>query len=497
MGHAHHFLSRLDRVSQDHVELALSLYNDPDLLRAVMAEAHAPESAERIAISLAHPIEGPFLVVTREGRFVTCLGDGMRQSWPVVTRRELDAAIDRISTLRERREISERLCPDERASAKLVERIGTAGENLSREEFVALAAMQPMIWKQLFDSLMRNVTRLQGAYEAFVRIDFRIEHDAVTDLLDAWWHSSWYVRHTLVLLGIDAPRERFEHLPPETLATLRHALTHHAGPEGLMPVVAAGAWATARFGDAFVPICQHRLQRASTRAEVIENAAALFAIAGRSQFYRRAAHRALMTGPSPAANDGPAKALHALKRECEDAFVTTFRRGEDRLEIDAAVAGANLFVARDEAAARRNGWHSVNDMPLALARVALVNEPTLALDERASVVSVLRHLPAIASFRAEDFYLPEALLVKVRRPWSVERTRDLALRLAPPDKRPQRIPAVGRNEECPCGSSRKYKKCCALKDVAPRVAVRLAHAAAKAPEPGVPSLAVTLRRSAA
>ncbi len=497
MGHAHHFLSRLDRVSQDHVELALSLYNDPDLLRAVMAESRAPESAERIAISLSHPVEGPFLVVTREGRFVTCLGDGMRQKWPVVTRHELDAAIDRIATLRERREMSARLCPDERASAKLVKRIGTAGENLSREEFVALAAMQPMIWKQLFDTLMRNAARLQGAYDAFVRIDFRVEHELVTEILDSWWHSAWSSRHTLILLGIDAPRERFEGLPPETLSTLRHALTHHAMPDGLMPVVAAGAWATARFGDAFVPICQHRLQHATTRAEVIENAAALFAIAGRSQFYRRAAHRALMTGPSPAANDGPAKALHALKRECEDAFVSTFRRGEDRLEIDAAVAGANLFVSRDEATARWNGWHSVNDMPLALTRVALVNDLGLAVDERASAVSVLRHLPAIAALRAEDFYLPEALLVKVRRPWSVERTRALALRLAPPDKCPQHIPEVGRNEECPCGSSRKYKKCCALKKVAPRVAVRLARTAARAPEPGAPSLAVTLRRSAA
>jgi len=34
--HAHHFLSRLDRVSLPHVELALGLYRDDDMLRYIL-----------------------------------------------------------------------------------------------------------------------------------------------------------------------------------------------------------------------------------------------------------------------------------------------------------------------------------------------------------------------------------------------------------------------------------------------------------------------------
>lgn len=34
--HAEHFLSRLDRLNTREVDLALSLYRDPDLLRAVL-----------------------------------------------------------------------------------------------------------------------------------------------------------------------------------------------------------------------------------------------------------------------------------------------------------------------------------------------------------------------------------------------------------------------------------------------------------------------------
>jgi hypothetical protein len=497
MGHAHHFLSRLDRVSQDHVETALSLYNDPEMLRAVMAEARAPEGAERIAISLDHPVEGPFLLVTRAGRFVTCLGEGMRQDCPVVTRAALDAAIERIATLRERSEMSKRLCPDERASAKLVKRIGKAHENLSREEFLALSAMQPVIWSKLFGWLEASAAALRGAHETFAVLDFRVDDEALVDLLEAWWNATWSVRHLLLLLGLDTPRERFEKLPAETLETLRHPLTRHAMPFGLMPVVMAGAWATAGFGDAFVPICQHRLERASTRADVIENAAALFAIAGRSPGLRHAAGRAFTPGPSNAANDGPAKTLHALGRRCEEAFHATLRRGADRLELDAAMAGADLFLSRHDATARRNGWRTAHEMPLDLARVTLVNDPAWALDERSDVAALLRHLPAIANLRAEQFYLPEALLQKVRRPWSAERTRDIALRLAPPDRRVKQVPVVGRNEECPCGSARKYKKCCALKEVSAAAGARRFRREGAAPEPGAPSLALTLRSRAA
>ena len=41
MGHAHHFLSRLDRLARSHVELALSLYRDGERLRFILgADVH-------------------------------------------------------------------------------------------------------------------------------------------------------------------------------------------------------------------------------------------------------------------------------------------------------------------------------------------------------------------------------------------------------------------------------------------------------------------------
>ena len=93
MAHDHHFLSRLDRVSAEHVDLALSLYRDHALLRFVLQEVGLPEGAERAAISMDDPREGPFIVVTREGRFVTCLAKGMLvDDLPIILPRALAMA---------------------------------------------------------------------------------------------------------------------------------------------------------------------------------------------------------------------------------------------------------------------------------------------------------------------------------------------------------------------------------------------------------------------
>jgi uncharacterized protein YecA (UPF0149 family) len=35
-----------------------------------------------------------------------------------------------------------------------------------------------------------------------------------------------------------------------------------------------------------------------------------------------------------------------------------------------------------------------------------------------------------------------------------------ALPAAAPDTSPNAIPKIGRNEACPCGSGKKYKRCC-------------------------------------
>ena len=106
MAHDAHFLQRLDRVSHGHVEMALGLYRDHELVRHILESANVPEGAERVALALADGGKGPHVIVTREGRFVTCLGDGMKTGpHPVVSRARIDALAAKMERLRAALEI--------------------------------------------------------------------------------------------------------------------------------------------------------------------------------------------------------------------------------------------------------------------------------------------------------------------------------------------------------------------------------------------------------
>jgi hypothetical protein len=94
-GHDVHFLERLERLSTPETELALSLYQDPLLIRALLEQRRLPEGAARVALSLGDGARGPFVVVARDGHFVTCLAEGMSPGdHPVIAGRPRVAAGD-------------------------------------------------------------------------------------------------------------------------------------------------------------------------------------------------------------------------------------------------------------------------------------------------------------------------------------------------------------------------------------------------------------------
>ena len=86
-----HFLQRLDRLSSSQLELALGLYRDSELVKALLGDLRLGEVSPRVAISIDDKVRGPFIVVTREGQFVTCLGAGMCVSvMPVLSKEHFD-----------------------------------------------------------------------------------------------------------------------------------------------------------------------------------------------------------------------------------------------------------------------------------------------------------------------------------------------------------------------------------------------------------------------
>src|SRR2546423_617293 len=103
MAHAEHFLSRLERLEQPHVELSLALYRDPELVRFILQGVAFDGGSDRVALSLEDPERGPFVIVDRSGAFITCLAEGMVPSEvAIVSRDRLEGSAVRLRTLRER-----------------------------------------------------------------------------------------------------------------------------------------------------------------------------------------------------------------------------------------------------------------------------------------------------------------------------------------------------------------------------------------------------------
>jgi hypothetical protein len=73
--------------------MALALYRAPEVVDFVLCHAPLPAGATRVAIALDHGARSPHVIVTRTGRFVTCLGEEMGHGRsPVVTRAQIDGA---------------------------------------------------------------------------------------------------------------------------------------------------------------------------------------------------------------------------------------------------------------------------------------------------------------------------------------------------------------------------------------------------------------------
>ncbi len=228
MGHAHHFLSRLDRVSYDEVELSLGLYNNAPLVKYILSHAGLPPGAARVAISLDDRNEGPFVIVTREGRFVTCLGRGMHCDVPVVRRWQLDVLAARHEELAACMRPAASMAEHERPTTRLLGKLRSVGPNLSREAFLDLSALQPMLFSRYIQMLNQTDDWLHVARHNLRHVarPRPFEHE----LMENVWNYLWALQHLSALIGQGEPIEYFERSSPEQLAAVTGSIGTARGP---------------------------------------------------------------------------------------------------------------------------------------------------------------------------------------------------------------------------------------------------------------------------
>jgi hypothetical protein len=331
VGHAHHFLGRLDRVTREQTEFALGLYRDSDAVRFVLDHVRLPEDAPRVALAIEDAREGPFVIVTRDGRFVTCLGRGMRQNHPTVPRAQVDALLAKVIEKRARREIAQReLRPDEE-EGELFQRIFSRGKRFSREDYLAVSGFEAMFGMTPYMLMLEIGLDVVRMREAMARGAHRVTQIRQTTrkALERQDRLMWGTAHLMLLCGAGERRDREEilgHRRPEMGSPTLPCAAH----SGLTFLFRA-AWAAARFGKVMIPAYKHGLSVAPDWLQAIDAGLGLGAIALRHTGAWAEVRRFFQT--MVARGEGqPQESNEALRGRVGKAVLETLDAAEERTE---------------------------------------------------------------------------------------------------------------------------------------------------------------------
>ncbi|NUQ73377.1 MAG: SEC-C domain-containing protein [Polyangiaceae bacterium] len=456
MQHAEHFLSRLDRLLPSEVDLALELYRDPELLRAVLDAATLPERVERVAISIDDPKQGPFLVVTRSGHFVTCLGRGMRTGdLPIVTRVELDAISRKVTRLREAIALAKQI-GRERGHTRLLRRLLVASDTVSREDFLAVAAWEPLLGPMFLDLyLAMGQELLREGPMLRTRRSRRAQDE---EALHAYWNLLHAAGHMALLGASTADRESFVSLTDQHRGA-RAAFSYPLTGTGVITFILKGAWAAARLGKLMLLDYKRALTEDVSLFELLDTLFALLAIGTRAKSTRAEIVKALHAAPGGARTPQAKRLREVMGREVELCCELTAQLLEtpaEELEAVVRRIGESYFEPGAPTTDALTRDELVRTLPLMSWADGITDGKKLFVS--------MSLIAATARGAPEQFYLPSELATALHQPWTPESTWRVLNPLLKTEQAARKLhagaPSIGRQDPCPCGSGRKLKRCC-------------------------------------
>lgn len=454
--HDEHFLARLERLDDSQGQEALALYYDAPLVRALIRYAKLQSDSERVAVSLGDDREGPFVVVARNGAFVTALGRGMSPApHPVIPKSALDAIRREHTNLGEAWRAA--VSVSRGRERDVVRTFLRGGPHVSREVMrglIATANARQEFWvsmlTELQDSLYRTPRRCA-------------KHPAWHTMTDEYFLDLARVVHAatnifVILAASDLKQRPASHPLMQRMTSPRpsHALTMYGASAPLV----RGAWAVGKFGGAMLAGCKADLRAADAGFVMAEAALGLASIGTRFARYRGEVRKALTIATRPCEpqmdryrREFAADVLqHDLDRE---------RAREYLRELGTSVLRAASCSLPPE---HPQSVPMEGALPDELTLPAAVSVPlNLITDHGPHSVSLLASVGAAAgALDPEELYFPHEFVSRAGPPTDVDDLRN-ALTVARAFWRPATVrvsPGLGRNERCGCGSGKKFKRCC-------------------------------------
>ncbi len=467
MPHAHHFLERLDRVTRSQTDFALSLYRDEAAVRFVLDHVRLPEDAARVALSLDDPDEGPFVIVTRSGAFVTCLARGMRTHHPTIARGQLDALLAKVADQRARREFAQRELRSDEDEDDIFLRVLKRGSRFAREDFLALSAFGALFELAPYTFMVDLAAEAVHTRAAMAQGAHRVTriNQNTAKALEKEDRITWAVAHLMVFAGAG---ERAQRDKIVELALGRQSPTYLCASQAGTTFVLRAAWAAARFGKALIPTYKSMLANAGDAIGLFDAAFSLAAIGLRHAGAMAQARRALedYAEATPPSDPSSPIVLQDMIAAVRASIVQDVLRVLDAADTNDATT---ISIGREMCCLY--GQSLPEGHPLRYASQELVPEDiartaVLAYDgdifESAGMGLALTALPTAARARGEDFYFPRAMASAWLGVWSADETLARMRRFGKTRARvePRRVEKVpGRNDPCSCGSGKKWKRC--------------------------------------
>ncbi len=468
-GHAVHFLERLKRADEGASRLALNLYHKPNALRFVLSWIKVPENVSRVAISLLPEDRGPYVVAERDGKFVTCLGEGMGiDGLYFVAHDRLLALLDRWGQIEEGIDHAKQLKSENLLDASL-KRIEASGLSYTREDLSLIAPLQPLLVYEIFAEIFEGSKRVTFASQILSRKHAKRKIDDNTAKL--FWNEMFRVSHNIVLFGMNGTRGIEPILESsEDLDALWNALNaamwmntfHHAFrviwllgrlegklrqkyEQALWQPQSEMEWLLGLFGTTMSMM--KRGTDVDTRARMLKRL-----------------HRKIYKYIPPVTG----WIVKYLEEEFFKRLVFVLTDAEHALEQfclpqmqEGLFEHLNLLPDPSPYV-----FEKPENIP---PRLAVSNTLSLAsefMNNSRGLASLVMALPTLVDLEAEDIYPPKLLVDLLTPPWDRKWTQVILERETEMWKTPaaKTSKSVGRNAPCPCGSGVKYKKCCLGKE---------------------------------
>ncbi len=464
-GHATHFLKRLKRADGGQAELALELYHKPALLRMVLGMIDPPKKHERVAISLDPEDKGPYIVATREGRFVTCLGEGMKiGDLYLIGRDRLRSYMDRVEELRGRAEFVKEATSDLKKGYGLDDLVYTKGLEMSREDFLAVSVLQPALKFEYLAAILDVIDGIKDAEASLLRL--KKLPVKMKRALRTYWNSHWTLGHMSMLITMFGPQGIEKFVDSATSNSFPFYSPFHTGQVGL---AARALYAVSRLGRLSIPACQLHMKDARSPLHWMFGLLGLTAIGLRHDKLksraRKMVHKAL-TNPT----EKPSFIVRWYVSKLGEEFLPAVLGSFDDPDIVHGYIREQLKINFHERFGGRlpapYDFSSPEEVPDDLAFALSFNSLADFRNEPKFATSLAMSIPWLTRADPQDLYLPRDIVEHQNASWKPAFTQYLVDNVHKwiGKRKPKKgAPRPGRNDPCPCGSGKKFKKCCMRK----------------------------------